>query len=60
MKVAINREGPFLKENKTFYTRNEDDTSMYNNWKNSLKSKCYVRSELNPKFLRTASKNNYI
>lgn len=57
MKVEENHEWSFVKENKMFYTINEDNRSRYNNWKKSLKSKGYVRSELNPKFSRTASKN---
>ena len=37
MKVAENCEGPFEKENKTFYARNEDNRSRYKNWKNYFK-----------------------
>ena len=58
--VAENFDGPFETENKMFYARNEDNRSRYNNWKNSLKSKGYVRSYSNPRFFRTASKDNNI
>ena len=60
LKVAENREEPFMKETKTYYTRNEDSRSRYNNWKNSLKMDGYKRSESNPRYFRTASKKKWI
>ena len=45
LKVAENREEPFMKETKTYYTRTEESRSHYNNWKNNLKSDGYKRSE---------------
>ena len=60
LKVAENQEEPFKKETKTFYTRNEDSRSRYNNWKNSLEKDGYKRSESNPNYFRTASKRRWI
>ena len=60
IKVVENRDEPFSKENKTFYMRNDENRSRYNNWKNSMESQGYVRSKSNPKFFRTQSKNNYV
>ena len=45
LKVAENREEPFMKETKTYYIRTEESRSRYNNWKNNLKSDGYKRSE---------------
>ena len=61
IKVEDNREEVFArdKEYKTNYVRNGDNRSRYNNWKNSLESKGYVRSRSNPKFFRTNSKGTY-
>ena len=53
MKMAENCEGSFVKENKTFYTKNEDNRNRYNNWKIYLKLKGYVRSYLNPRPIRS-------
>ena len=61
MKVVENREEPFKKENTTYYIRNtEDNRSRMDNWRNDLKSKGFVRSDSNPRFFRTASKNTYV
>ena len=37
LKIAENREEPFAKETKMYYTRTEESRSRYNNWKNNLK-----------------------
>ena len=42
LKVAENREEPFAKETRTYYTRT-DDRSRYNNWKRNLKLNGYRR-----------------
>ena len=63
LKVAENREEPFAKETKTFYTKNEENRSRYDryeNWKNNLKSNGYKRSESNPRFFKTAYKGRWI
>ena len=52
MKVSENREEIFtMREYKTNYVGNNDNRSRYNNWRNSLDSRGYVRSRSNPKFL---------
>ena len=43
LKVTENREEPFKKETQTYYTRDEDSRSRYNNWKNSLEKNGYKR-----------------
>jgi hypothetical protein len=40
IKVTEDRE-PFKKEHQTFFTRNDENRSRYNNWRNSLQSKGY-------------------
>ena len=60
LKVAENREEPFAKETKTYYTRTDDNRSRYDNWKKNIKSDGYRRSETNPKFFRTASRKKWI
>ena len=60
LKVAENREEPFMKETKTYYTGKEDSRSRYNNWKNSLETQGYKIWESNPKYFRTTSKKKWI
>ena len=60
MKVVQNIEEPFKKESKTYYIRDDNDRSRYDNWRNDLRTRGYVRSDSHPKFFRTTSKNNYV
>ena len=56
--MVENCEEPFKKDNTTYYVHNnEDNRSRMDNWRNDLKSKGFVRSDSNPRFFRTASKN---
>ena len=44
LKIVENREEPFAaKETKTYYTRNDDNRSRYDNWKKNIKSDGYRR-----------------
>merc|ERR1712105_299278 len=47
------------KETATYYTRNDENRSRYNDWRKQIRSEGFRRSESNPKFFRTASKNNW-
>ena len=58
LKVAENCEEPFQKENKTYYTRNEDTRSRYNSWRN--RSDSYKRSGSQPKYYRSDSNKRWI
>ena len=61
LKIAENREEPFAaKETKTYYTKNDDNRSHYDNWRKNIKSDGYRRSETNPKYFRTASRKKWI
>ena len=61
IQVAENLEEPFKKEYTTYYILNtEDNRSRMDNWRKDLKSKGFVRSDSNPRFFRTASKNTYV
>jgi len=61
LKIVENREEPFAnKETKTYYTRNDDNRSRYDNWRKNIRSDGYRRSETNPKYFRTASRNKWI
>ena len=57
--MAENREEPFDKETKTYYTRTDDDRSRYDNWRKKMRSGGFNRSGSNPKYFRTASKSKY-
>ena len=60
MKVVENHEEPDKEESKTYHVRNDDNRSRYDNWRNDLKTRGYVRLDSYPKFFKTASRNNYI
>ena len=60
LKVIENREEPFNKETQAFYTRTDDTRSRYDSWRRNLKSDGFRRSDSNPMFFRTASKNRWI
>ena len=60
LKVVENREEPFGKDTKTYYTKTDDNRSRYNRWRNDLKTQGYKRSESNPRYFRTELKNKWI
>ena len=60
MKVVENREELFKKESKTYFVRDENNRSRYNDWRRDLNARGYVRSDSHPNFFRTYSKNNYL
>ena len=61
MKVAENREEIFTsREYKSNYVANDENRSRYNNWRNSMDTRGYVRSRSNPKFFWMRSKNTYV
>ena len=60
MKVVENKEEPFKKENRTYFVRDENNRSRYDDWRKDLSSRGYVRSDSYPNFFRTQSKNNYL
>ena len=55
LKVAENREKPFSKETKTYYTRTDGDRSRYDNWRNKMRSGGFKRDGSSSWF-RTSSK----
>ena len=61
LKVVDHREEPFApfanRETATYYTRNDENRSHYDDWRKKIRSEGFRRSESNPKFFRTASKN---
>ena len=48
MKVVENREESFKKESKTYYVRDDNNRSRYDNWRNDLRSRGYVRLDSHP------------
>merc|ERR1711905_98223 len=63
LKIVDHREEPFApfanRETATCYTRNDENRSRYDDWRKKIRSEGFRRSESNPKFFRTASKNKY-
>ena len=60
LKIIDHREEPFAnKDTLTNYVRNDENRSRYDDWRKKIRSEGYRRSESNPKFFRTASKNNW-
>jgi len=60
LKIVDHREEPFAsKETPTYYTRNDENRSRYDDWRKKIRSEGYRRSESNPRYFRTASKNNW-
>merc|ERR1711984_21943 len=63
LKIEDHREEPFApfanRETETYYTRNDENRSRYDDWRMQIISEGFRRSESNPKFFRTASKNNW-
>merc|ERR1712030_302999 len=43
----------------TYYTRNDENRSRYDDWRKQIRSEGFRRSESNPKYFWTASKNNW-
>lgn len=48
MKVSVNREEPFKKEEKKFYVK-DDNKARLDKWRNCMRAKGFVRFESNPK-----------
>jgi len=61
LKIVDHREEPFapFANRETYYTRNDENRSRYDDWRNKIRSEGFRRSESNPKFFQTASKNNW-
>ena len=63
LKIVDHREEPFApfanRETATYYTRNDENRSRYDDWRKKIRSEGFRRSESNPKYFRTASKNTW-
>merc|ERR1712105_567058 len=63
LKIVDHREEPFTpfanRETATYYTRNDENRSRYDDWRKKIRSEGFRRSESNPKYFRTASRNNW-
>merc|ERR1712115_92879 len=60
MKVVENRDEPFKKESEAYFGRVGNNRSRYDDWRNDIKSRGYVRSDSHPNLFRTQSKSNYV
>merc|ERR1712074_18375 len=59
LKIVDHRDEPFANRDTTTHYVRDNDRSRYDNWRNKIQSEGFRRSESNPKFFRTASKDRY-